>query len=102
MNQEEKRKYQREWYRRNAERLKAKQRAKHPGRKSGLENAAVEEPDCCLSCKRWSSAHIKWDTGWCMRHRRMTKKKDICQDYLTKVKIRYEQTVHPITVFSGE
>jgi hypothetical protein len=102
MNQDDKRNYMREWYRKNAERLKAEQRARYRAKKEGLEMMNPENHDCCRFCKRFSAPRMKSDTGWCMKHRRQTSKKDICSDFLTKVKIRYEQTVHAVTVFTGE
>ncbi|MBR5395752.1 MAG: hypothetical protein IK144_11850 [Bacteroidaceae bacterium] len=102
MNQDEKRQYMREWYKKNAERLKAYQRAKYIATKKGVGVMDEENRECCKYCKRFSAPRIKSDTGWCMKHRRKMSKKDYCSYYLAKVKIRYEQPVHAVTVFTGE
>ena len=101
MNQDDKRKYMKEWYRKNADRLKKEQRERYRAKKEGLSKP-MEEPDCCGYCKRFSSSNFKSDKGWCMKFRRQTIRKDICTEYQPKVKTRYEQPVHHITLFSGE
>jgi hypothetical protein len=102
MNQDDKSKYMREWYNRNADRLRAAQRARYRAKKEGLVKPYSEDADSCTYCKRFSAPRMKSDTGWCMKHRRQKNRKDICSDFLPKVKIRYEQTVHAVTVFTGE
>ena len=37
-----------------------------------------------------------------MKFRKVKRKKDICTEYIPNVKIRYEQPVHHIAIFTGE
>lgn len=98
MNHEEKLKYMREYYRKNADRLKAYQRAKYSDRKADI----IEGDACCERCKRFSAPEKKSYSGWCMKFRKVKRKKDICTEYIPNVKIRYEQPVHHIAIFTGE
>lgn len=98
MNHEEKLKYMREYYRKNADRLKAYQRAKYSDRKADITDGDA----CCGRCKRFSEPQKKCCSGWCMKFRKVKRKNDVCQEYIPNVKIRYEQPVHHIAIFTGE
>ena len=100
MNHEEKLRYMREYYRKNADRPKAYQRAKYSDRKA--DNQPELENACCERCKRFSAPEKKCSSGWCMKFRKVKRKKDICTEYIPNVKVRYEQPVHHIAIFTGE
>lgn len=102
MNQDDKRKYMREWYRKNAERLRAESRAKYSLKKGKAKEMPKEVSECCDTCKRFSAPEKKCSSGWCMKLRKVRRKKDICPEYIPNVKLRYEQPVHQILIFSGE
>ena len=53
-------------------------------------NRALFDKDCCLTCKRYSSAGMRV-SGFCMKTRKSTKAKNLCGYYEPQYDEKYEQ-----------
>ena len=49
-----------------------------------------EEPECCFTCKSFSSRHGRKGFGYCMKFCDNRKPKDICGEYMAVFKPRWK------------
>ena len=96
-NDDRKSEYNREYYRKNRERILEEKRRQ----RNNATEGAGSHADCCRYCVRFSRSRGD-RSGWCMKHRRTVGANDVCPSFRAEVKCRYEYPVHAVAIFEGE